>query len=831
MVAQSKKNTVPRKQPQETSSGNGDAKVRLMKVAGLILGAFAVFTLVATVSYLFTWQADQSLSTDPEMMSRSAQVSNLGGKLGFIWGRFLVARCFGLGSLAIIILLFAGAIMLFFRKNKWSFAKTLILSLTGAIVSSVILSFCASLVGNDTIFEGGLGGDCGALAASWGVNVMGEIATGLILVIFVVLWLLYASGSFSRWFINLGEGERKPRKMKKKRADRETASRLDVEAESPQGAPEGSDELDGMAKPLEPGPEEPVAATSDAENLPKEDVTPTDVTPTDVTPTKEDAAPAVVNEIEVIEGQEISSEVKKELPRIDTREELSKYKFPPLDLLGDYANSIYDVSMQELERNNNRIRATLLNYKIGVERVSACKGPTVTLYKVTPAPGVKISSIRNLEEDIAMALGSTGVRVMKLPDVVGIEVPNVRASIVPLKSLLNDEAFRNNKYELPVAMGYTITQKVKVFDLADAPHLLIAGATKQGKSVGLNVIIASLLYSKHPSEMKLVFIDPKMVEFNAYAKLLKHYLAVLPTAGNEEEERAAAIVKHPKEAEEVLRSLCVEMDERYELMSVAGVNNVKSYNEKYKDRHLNPQKGHRFLPYIVVIIDEYADLIMSDSDKKMSKSITNSIVRLAQKGRAAGLHVIIATQRPTVDVITGLIKTNFPMRIAFRTVSRVDSMTILGDHPGAERLIGKGDMIFYAGVEMERMQCAMVSMDEITSITDYIGGQTAYKQCYNTPYYLPLPKNDGSSEDGQPLVDMQNVDSLFKETAEYVVLNQKGSTSLIQRRFGVGFARAGKIMDQLEAAGVVGPQEGSKPREVLVPDLNTLQGIFDAYLK
>ncbi len=790
-----------------------------MKVAGLILGAFAVFTLVATVSYLFTWQADQSLSTDPDMMSPSTQVSNLGGKLGFEWGRFLVARCFGLGSIAIIVLLFAGAIMLFFRKNKWSFAKTLILTLTGAIISSIILSFCASLCGDDTLFEGGLGGDCGALAASWGVNVLGEIVTGLILVILVILWLLYASGSFSRWFLTLGEGEpkQKEKKEKKKKHDEEEALALEA-ADVPE------EEVEVPVVEDIPEVEPVIDADAEIEGIVEAAETVAQDTEVKV------AEP--VHEMEVIEGHEITAEVKKDLPRIDTREELSKFKFPSLDLLDDYASFIHDVSMQELERNNNKIRATLLNYKIEVEKVSACKGPTVTLYKVTPAPGVKISSIRNLEEDIAMALGSTGVRVVTLPDVVGIEVPNARPSIVPLKSLLNDAAFRENKYELPVAMGYTITQKVKVFDLADAPHLLIAGATKQGKSVGLNVIIASLLYSKHPSELKLVFIDPKMVEFNAYAKLLKHYLAILPTAGNEEEEKASAIVKHPKEAEETLRSLCVEMDERYELMSAAGVNNVKSYNEKYKDRYLNPENGHRYLPYLVVVIDEYADLIMSGDgadSKKLSKSITNSIVRLAQKGRAAGLHVIIATQRPTVNVITGLIKTNFPMRIAFRTVQRIDSMTIL-DKPGAERLIGKGDMLFYAGVEMERMQCAMVSMDEITAITEYIGGQTAYRQCYNTPYYLPMPKNENSDE-GQPLVDMQNVDSLFKEAAEYVVLNQKGSTTLIQRRFGVGFARAGKIMDQLEAAGVVGPQDGSRPRTILVPDLNTLQGIFDAYLK
>ena len=431
-----------------------------------------------------------------------------------------------------------------------------------------------------------------------------------------------------------------------------------------------------------------------------------------------------------------------------------------------------------------------------------------------------------------MSLGVNGVRVVTLADSVGIEVPNSKPSIVPLKAMLNSEKFRNTTAELPVAIGYTITQEVKTFDLADAPHLLVAGATKQGKSVGLNVIIASLLYSKHPSELKFVFIDPKTVEFTAYNSLLKHYLAVLPMAASEEEERRNAIVKKSKQAEQVLNALCIEMDQRYELLAQAGVNDFKLYNDKYKNRFLRPDEGHKFLPYLVVVIDEYADLIMaggaSPEAKKSAKSVENSIIRLAQKGRAAGIHVIIATQRPSVTVITGLIKANFPTRIAFRVLSGVDSRTIL-DTVGAENLIGKGDMLYYAGVKMERVQCALVSMAEINKITKYIGDQNGFKQCYSTPYYLPVPE----SQDGEPgggSIDVQNLDPLFADAARMVVVNQKGSTSDLQRRLGMGYARAGRVMDQLEAAGVVGPPDGSKPRQVLVADLEELNEILSHFI-
>ncbi len=521
--------------------------------------------------------------------------------------------------------------------------------------------------------------------------------------------------------------------------------------------------------------------------------------------------------------------------RLDPPDGLPDYKFPSISLLKDHSSGRKEVSSEELTRNNNKIRATLANYKIQITDVKAVVGPTVTLYKVYPAPGVKIAEIRRLQDDIALSLNARGVRVVVLSDSVGIEVANDYASIVPLKKLLNDSEFRDSKADLPVAIGYTITQKVRVFDLADAPHLLIAGATKQGKSVGLNTIVTSLLFGKHPSELKFVFIDPKMVEFSAYARLLKHYLAVLPDACSEEDEMSGAIVKKAKDAEKILRSLCIEMDERYELLSRAEVNNIRLYNDKFKSRRLRPDKGHRYLPYLVVVVDEYADLTMttgaSPETKAASRSITNSIIRLAQKGRAAGLHVILATQRPSVDVISGVIKSNFPMRIAFRVSSRVDSQTIL-DAPGAEKLIGRGDMLFSAGIDSERIQCAYVDGEEIDAVTGAIGSQQGYGKCYNTPYYLPSVEDAGAegSGSGGP-IDMHNIDDRFEEAARMVVTTQKGSTSDLQRKLGMGYAKAGRVMDQLEAAGIVGPQEGSKPRQVLVSDLNSLQPILDAFLK
>ena len=801
-----------------------DRKSTLLKYTGWAVAAVTLYVLVSVGSYLFTWKEDQSLLTSPDMMSKEVSVLNWGGKTGYDLSHFLVAECFGLGSFALIFLLGVIAFRMIYWKRSIGTFRIVCLSLTASFLISLLLSYVSALFTDDTCFGGGLGGDAGAGVNAWLINLIGTIPVLLVILLLVVGWLILASSRFESWFASIKEKTELP--------DEEAA--LEQDEDDVDGEPE----TEGTAD-LEPMPDD---YTSDEEiDLDEgQDFDPVDDFDQGIHNGPDAGDDPVGDEMqgadadmEVIVGEDLSTEVKEELPWIDVRDELERYQFPSLDLLEDYANGKHEVSKEELETNNNRIRTTLLNYKIKVEKVSAVVGPTITLYKVVPAPGVKISAIEGLRKEIGMALGSKEVRVVTLADSVGIEVPNSKPSIVPLKATLNDAAFRNSKAELPIALGYTITQKVKTFDLADAPHLLVAGATKQGKSVGLNVIISSLLYAKHPSELKFVFVDPKMVEFTAYNALLKHYLAVLPLAISEEDERANAIIKTPDKAEQILSSLCIEMDERYKLLAAAGVNEVKSYNAKYKERHLLPTEGHKFMPYLVVVIDEYADLTMtggsSGDARKIATNISNSIVRLAQKGRAAGIHVIIATQRPSVNVITGLIKTNFPTRIAFRVVSRVDSQTIL-DSTGAENLIGKGDMLYYAGVDTERVQCALVSMTEINKITSFIGNQTGYKQCYTTPYYLPVPvSQDG--EAGGGTIDMQNIDSMFEEVARMIVTSQRGSTSDLQRRLGMGYARAGRVMDQLEAAGIVGPQEGSKPRQVLVGSLDELNGIISAFVK
>lgn len=789
-----------------------DDKSRLVRIIGLVVALAAVFTLLSTVSYFFTWKADQSSLTSA-VGDTTVEVSNAGGKLGYRWADLLVRKWFGLGSLAFIVILFAVSVRLLLRRWRYSMLKTTLLTFSGALVASFALAFVSDLTGLGNAFGGGLGGECGESVIRWSSVVFGTFLTGFLLVFLVVLWLVFASRRFSCWLMSLG----------KKDPD-EPAVPQDQEPETPVSGQAGAAAGRGTSnqsvstpslrqaqepEPV-PGPYSPQAPGQDE---------------TAKEPGKDSG-----ESLEVIKGKELTTKVTSDLPRINVRDELPDYKFPSLELLDSYSSGRSEVTDEELSRNNARIRTALENYRIQINDVKAIVGPTVTLYKVYPAPGVKISEIKKLQEDLGMHLHARGVRVVTLTDSVGIEVANDRPSIVPMRAVLNDEAFRVSKAELPVAIGYTIQQKVKVFDLADAPHLLVAGATKQGKSVGLNVIVTSLLYSKHPSELKLVFIDPKMVEFSAYSHLLKHYLAVLP-CNDETEEMDNAIVKKADKADKILRSLCIEMDQRYELLSKASVPNIKTYNEKYRNRRLRPDEGHRFLPYMVTIIDEYADLTMSvggsGDAKAVARSITTSIIRLAQKGRAAGLHVVLATQRPSVDVITGLIKTNFPTRIAFRVVSRTDSSTIL-DSSGAEKLIGKGDMLYYAGVEMERVQCAYIDSEEINRLTEYIGSQSGYKKSFNTPFYLP-PVDDDTEEGSGGMVDMTKLDERFDEAAKLVVMSQRGSTSDLQRRLGMGYAKAGRVMDQLQAAGIVGPQEGSKPRQVLVSSLDELDQIIAAY--
>ena len=813
-----------------------EKKAMYCRYVGLAVFIFTAITFVSAVSYLFTWQADQSLLSHPEMMDKGVDVANIGGKFGYRWSEFLVSRCFGLGSFALIFLMGVVSFRLYFWNKSIGLLRTTFITLSGAFLVSLVFAFFSMLFGLENWFDGGLGGDAGYAVASGMANLIGKFGLFLVLAGLAVGWLLISNKKFAHWFITDKVKEEKTREEDSDTAGNDTEEPV-VDEDEAFGNDAGEDVADDVdeeaGEDVDVGdvPEEDTdqIPSADDEDQPESDGQQEigqDETPADEAKSEDEG------KIEVVEGDDIVTEITEDLPPFDNRLDLERFEAPSLDLLKDYAENQYKVSQQELDINNNRIRATLLNYKIEVVKVVAVVGPTVTLYKVFPAPGVRVASIETVHREIAMSLGVDGVRVVMLPDSVGIEVPNARPSIVPLKYVLNSDSFRNSEAELPIAIGCTITKEVKTFDLTDAPHLLVAGATKQGKSVGLNVIISSLLYSKHPSELKFVFVDPKMVEFTAYNSLLKHYLAVLPMAANEDEERKNAIIKNPKQAEQVLNSLCIEMDERYNLLASAGVNDFKLYNEKYKSRHLLPTDGHKFLPYLVVVIDEYADLIMSgganQDAKKAAKNIEASIIRLAQKGRAAGIHVIIATQRPSVNVITGLIKANFPTRIAFRVLSSTDSRTIL-DSNGAENLIGKGDMLYYAGVKMERVQCALVSMNEINKVTKFIGDQTGWKQAYGTPYYLPVPEaQDGESGGGT--IDMQNIDPMFEEAARMVVTSQRGSTSDLQRRLGMGYARAGRVMDQLEAAGIVGPQEGSKPRQVLVSNFVELDEILSHFV-
>lgn len=812
-------------------------RVPLRRFIGLAVSIFTLLSLVGCFSYLFTWKQDQSLLLNSEMLSSTAYAAdNLGGKTGLRLAALFVGKWFGLGAFAVVFALSVLSLRLLFGRRRFSVLKTIVLALTGAALASYILAYISLHLGLENVFGGGLGGECGSLAVQWLESLVGSIVTVFILLVLCAIWAFFSSRKFSEWFVSFGRAEDAPETVSEGSVPQDNAqSDLGTE-ESAGKKPDHSGNIsessdssfnfleknaDVLSNPNEEEPEVPEVQKPEEKQSQNRIPTPSAVD-------RPASEPSGSSEIKVVAGQNLCTDVSEDLPRINVRDELQDYRFPTLDILKDYTSSIHNVSSEELKRNNFKIRATLETYKITVNDVVAVVGPTVTLYKVYPASGVKISSIMNLNKEIGMALGSNNLRIIMLPDAVGIEVPNDTPSVVPLKALLNDDAYRSSKAELPVAIGYTITQKVKVFDLADAPHLLVAGATKQGKSVGLNVLIASLLYAKHPSELKFVFIDPKMVEFSAYARLLHHYLAVMPSSANEDEEMANAIVKKAPDAEAVLRSLCVEMDERYELLNKAGVNSIILYNDKYRDRHLLPTDGHRYLPYIVTVIDEYSDLTMSTGaggdGRAIARSITNSIIRLAQKGRAAGIHIVLATQRPSVDVITGLIKANFPTRIAYRVIQKENSQTILGTL-GAEKLIGKGDMLYFAGVDLERVQCAFISNDEITALTKAIGEQQGYKKSYNTPYYLPSP-DENTVEGGSSSLDVREMDERFEEAARMVVTSQRGSTSDLQRRLGMGYAKAGRVMDQLEKAGIVGPQEGSKPRQVLISDLDELDTLL-----
>ena len=498
----------------------------------------------------------------------------------------------------------------------------------------------------------------------------------------------------------------------------------------------------------------------------------------------------------------------------DPKLDLSTFRNPTLDLLKKYDVADRQVDMQEQEANQQRIRQTLESFGISIANIKATVGPTITLYEVVPDTGVRIAKIKNLEDDIALSLSALGIRIiapMPGKGTIGIEVPNKDPQIVSMQSVIATRKFQESKYDLPVVLGKTITNDIFMFDLCKMPHLLVAGATGQGKSVGLNAIITSLLYRKHPSELKFVLVDPKMVEFGIYAELERHYLAKLPDADK-------AVITDCTKVIMTLNSVCKEMDDRYELLMKAHVRNIKEYNAKFVSRHLNPEKGHKFMPFIVVIIDEFGDLIM-----QAGKEIETPIARIAQKARAVGIHMIIATQRPSTNIITGIIKANFPARMAFRVMQMVDSRTIL-DAPGANQLIGRGDLLFSQGGETTRVQCAFVDTPEVERIVNYISEQAGYPTAFLLPEYV----GEGGEEKGSGNIDLSDRDPLFEEAARLIVIQQQGSTSLIQRKFAIGYNRAGRLMDQLEVAGIVGPFEGSKARQVLIQDEYSLEQLLNA---
>lgn len=523
----------------------------------------------------------------------------------------------------------------------------------------------------------------------------------------------------------------------------------------------------------------------------------------------------------------------EELKSLQEYDDLGYFKSPTPAILNSRANEIRKVSQAEIQKNIDIIRETLADHHVQVADIKAISGPTVTLYKVYPAKGVKVAAIRNLHEDIAVALESGTIRAHTLTDSVGLEVPNITRSLVPVRSLVSSPEFKESKAELPIAIGSTIDGKTKVFDLAKAPHLLVAGSTNQGKSVGLNVIAASLLYAKRPSELKIVFIDPKGTEFTPYKELYRHYLAVSTTASSEEDEIENSIPVKPKDADLVLRALCEEMKVRYELLRMAGsCPNIKTYNQKFLDKKLRPDRGHRFLPYIVAVIDEYAQLTLVTSGKpearNVSRSITASIISLAQMGRAAGIHMIIATQTPRKDVISGMIKANFPTMISFKVANSTESQVVL-DNTGAEKLIGNGDMLFSQNANIERIQCGYIGPEEIKSLTESISAQRGAQKSYSIPYYLPEVKEDENESDDGGMVDMKKIDPKFEEAARLVVSTGRASTSYLQTQMGMGFARSARVMSQLEAAGIVGPQNSSKNREVLVQTFAELDEILKRF--
>jgi S-DNA-T family DNA segregation ATPase FtsK/SpoIIIE len=810
-----KKNTVKAKKSEKKKGRKINLAFwkdrRFQLTIGLFLIVFAIFLFTAFLSYLFTGKADQSVVLD-EINVVGNEAENWLGLAGAWVSHFFIFLGFGISSLLIPPFLYLVGHKIVFRKAPLPVGTTFTFCLFFTIWVSVLMGYL--VLNSEGVTEWGyLSGDIGYRMAEFLQSLMGW-GTLLLLLFLLFVFIIY--------FFNVTkvQGIRTPFSFPKMASagqpvsgdtDDETSAAGYVEDED--NWPERHETFETVKKesPEQPKKEKSHPELELAVDIPDEEPEKEDIQ----SKPERDNTPSVKNEPEP--EFSVEEKVDKE-EEADTQEnydptlDLASYKYPTLDLLNNYDTSRVQVTKEELEQNKDKIIETLVNFKIGISSIKATIGPTVTLYEIVPEAGIKISKIKNLDDDIALSLAALGIRIIApIPGkgTIGIEVPNKNREMVGIRSVLSTNKFMHSDMELPVALGKTISNEVHLIDLAKMPHLLMAGATGQGKSVGLNVLLTSLLYKKHPSQLKFVLVDPKKVELSLFNKIEKHFLAKLP---NSEE----AIITDTKKVVHTLNSLCIEMDSRYDLLKEAGARNLKEYNAKFVNRRLNPQKGHRFLPYIVLVIDELSDLMMT-----AGKEVETPIARLAQLARAIGIHLVVATQRPSVNVITGVIKANFPARLSFRVTSKIDSRTIL-DTGGADQLIGMGDMLLSQGSDLIRLQCAFVDTPEVEQICDYIGDQRGYESAYLLPEFTG---DDDSSVPGE--VDLKDRDALFEDAARLIVMHQQGSTSLIQRKLKLGYNRAGRLIDQLEAAGIVGPFEGSKARDVLIPDEYALEQLLN----
>ena len=745
---------------------------RIKKILGFLLLFSSLYLVIVFISYLINGHIDQD-----KLGLYTSDISNFGGVFGHRISNLFLFHWFGISSFILPILLFNWGLLLVFEKKIFSVFKGFGIGIVLICWISLFFGFFTS----PSILSGVFGNEMNDFLDEQ----IGKVGTGFFLFLSLLIYIIF---KFNPKFNFTSSNEKSSEEEVVVEEKNEIS--LAVNDEPNISVEETKNESISTQEP-----EVKSTTTSVQENDTKDDSLGIEVR---------------VNEEDTLSSKEIKTKLE-DLGDYDPTLDLSNYKIPKVDLLNDYGSGKIEIDKSELEANKNRIVDTLANYKIGIESISATIGPTITLYEIVPEAGVRISKIKNLEDDIALSLSALGIRIIApIPGkgTIGIEVPNQNPATVSMKTVISSDKFQNSSMELPVAFGKTISNETFVADLAKMPHLLMAGATGQGKSVGLNAILASLLYKKHPAQVKFVLVDPKKVELTLFNKIERHFLAKLPDSEE-------AIITDTKKVINTLNSLCIEMDQRYDLLQNAHCRNIVEYNKKFIARKLNPNDGHKYLPYIVLVIDEFADLIMT-----AGKEVETPIARLAQLARAIGIHLIVATQRPSVNVITGIIKANFPARVAFRVTSKIDSRTIL-DAGGADQLIGRGDMLISLGSELIRLQCAFIDTPEVEKITDYIGNQRAYPEAFLLPEYV------GDSEGGSSSSDLDDRDSLFEDAARVVVQHQSGSTSLIQRKLKLGYNRAGRIIDQLEAARIVGPFEGSKARQVLIRDEMALEELLN----